>query len=93
MVVVVGVSISFLMVLKHRPMSFFDELLTAHISLNVRGTDSLLQAKFSNNHSSKYPFLDNLNMIYVKDQPMYMQAAMMASLLRPLMILFLCTVP
>jgi hypothetical protein len=45
-------------------MSLFDELLTAQISLKVRGTDSLLQA-------------------------IYMQAAITASLERPLISLFL----
>jgi hypothetical protein len=33
-----------LIILKHRAISFLDELLTAQISLKVRGTDSLLQA-------------------------------------------------
>lgn len=37
-------SICLLRVLNQRPISFLDELLTAHISLNVRGTDSLLHA-------------------------------------------------
>jgi hypothetical protein len=55
-----------LIILKQRAISFLVELLTAQISLNVRGTDSLLHA-------------------------MYMHAARIELVLRPLMPLFFWT--